>query len=125
MKPETAVLVGGAFNAAIAVFHLAFWKLFRWREEVNRMSRVNAAILQVLNLRLTWLLIVFAGISFAFTSELVHTTLGKTLMAGMALFWIMRAIEQVIFFGLRETASKVFFVLCFVGIASHAVATLA
>ncbi len=125
MNPETAVLIGGAFNAAIAGFHLAFWKLFRWREEVKRMSRVNAAILQVLNLRLIWLFIVFAGISFAFTSELAHTALGKTLMAAMTLFWVMRAIEQVVFFGLRETASKVFFALCFVGIASHAFAVLA
>jgi hypothetical protein len=34
MKPETAVLVGGAFNARIAAFQLSFWKLFRWREEL-------------------------------------------------------------------------------------------
>ncbi|MEP7155979.1 MAG: hypothetical protein ABI905_09410 [Betaproteobacteria bacterium] len=125
MTPETAVIAGGIFNALIAVFHLAFWKLFRWRDEVARMSRVNGAILQVMNLRLTWFFILFAALAFIFPAELVNTAMGKTLLGAMAIFWLMRAVEQVIFFGLSQPASKIFFASCFIGVAANAFPALA
>ena len=54
--------------------------------------------------------LIFAYISLFQTDELLTTSLGKSLLAGMALFGIFRAIEQFIFFELKLLRSKV--VLC-------------
>ena len=46
---DTALLaLCAAHSFSFAAFHLAFWKLFDWREELPRMSLANRAILQVM-----------------------------------------------------------------------------
>jgi hypothetical protein len=50
--------------------------------------------------------LIFAYISLVQTDELLSTSLGKTLIAGMALFGIFRVIEQFIFFNLTQFRSK-------------------
>ena len=58
-----ALLVSAAiFNAAFAAFHLGFWRLFRWRSELAKLTSLNRAIVQVLNLCLTFVFVIFAVI---------------------------------------------------------------
>jgi hypothetical protein len=115
VKPETSILAGGVFCAAFVVFHLFFWKLFRWKTELAKLTALNRAIVQVLNLCLTFVFVVFAFLSFAYPAELPATGLGRSLLFLMAMFWYLRAVEQVLFFGLRKPLSIVFFALFLVG----------
>lgn len=108
------VVAGGIYCWAFGLFHLMFWRLFGWREELARLRHVNRAIMQVLNLCLTWVFAVFGYLCVAYPVDLAHTPLGRALLAAIALFWLFRAVEQVVFFGLRHWVSKVFLLL-FVG----------
>ena len=124
MRPETLVAAGGLFSGAFAVFHLFFWKLFRWRSELAKLSSLNRAVVQVLNLCLTFVFVVFAYISLVHASELVASELGRSLLLLIAAFWYLRAVEQIFFFGLRKPLSVVFLVLFLAGGSLYATALL-
>jgi len=111
---ESLLIVGSFYNLAFAIFHILFWKIFKWNSELSKLNFLNRAIMQVLNLCLTFCFLLFSYISFYHTSELLTTDLGKTILTGIAVFWFLRAIEQVIFFKLKHWSS-VMFLMAFVG----------
>ena len=122
---SAALAAAGWFHLAFALFHLSFWKLFRWREELPRLGFINRAVMQILNLRLTYLFFVFAGLMLALPEEMLGTRLGVALLAAIWLGWAMRAVEQVVFFGVRHPASAAFTLVFLLGAALPAVALLA
>jgi hypothetical protein len=104
-ESDLLLTIGGIYNLGFAVFHLFFWKVFRWKEDLTRLTRINRAIMQILNLCLTFIFVVMAYVSFAFQPELTTTNLGKTLLVSFSLFWSLRTIEQVVFFSVRHKTS--------------------
>jgi hypothetical protein len=102
---ETTIMIGGVYNLGFAIFHLMFWRIFRWKKDLSRLTFINRSVMQILNLCLTFMFLVIAYVSFFHSSELVQTNLGKTLLVGFSLFWFLRMIEQVIFFGIRNSIS--------------------
>jgi hypothetical protein len=112
---STIILLGGFYNIAFAVFHLLFWKIFKWNKELKRMNYVNGNILQILNLSLTFVFIIFAYISLLYTNELISTQLGKVLLKLIAFFWFFRALQQIYFFGLKNIISAALFILFLTG----------
>ena len=111
MRPESLVIIGGVLTAAFAVFHLLFWKLFRWKTDLASLTSLNRAIVQILNLCLTFIFVAFAYLSLVHSVELLATELGHSLLFLVAVFWYLRALEQVIFFGLRKPRSILFFLI--------------
>ena len=102
---EVMILIGGFYNLGFAIFHLLFWRLFRWKRDLSSLTFINRSVMQILNLCLTFVFLLMAYISFFNTSELIQTNLGKALLVGFSLFWFLRMIEQVIFFGIRNSIS--------------------
>ena len=118
MPSDTAVRLiqaGGVYTLAFAAFHLLFWRLFDWKTELRRLSFLNRAVMQVLNLSLTAAFVVFGTVSLAFPEALAAPGLGRTLLALMALFWLARAVEQVVFFKLRHWGSWAFLAVFLAG----------
>jgi hypothetical protein len=113
--PTIAIIVGGIFNVSFAVFHLFFWRLFDWKHDLASLSFINRQVMQVLNLCLAFAFLIFAYISLFHTTALMHTNLGQALLLLISLFWLLRAAEQVIFFGLKNTLSVVFFAVFLFG----------
>ena len=105
---ELVVKLGGIYNFLLVIFHLSFWKLFNWPDDLRSLTFLNRAIMPVLNISLTLLFVVMGIISLMHTKELLTTSLGKTLLLCMALFWLARSIQQVIFFKLTHPASWAF-----------------
>jgi hypothetical protein len=97
MDDRTLLALCAIHSFALAAFHLMFWRLFRWREELPRMSVANRAILQIINLRLIYVFLGVGALCLAFPEELVATRLGRAMMLGMSAFWIGRSIEQFVF----------------------------
>ncbi len=91
------VRLAGVHSLGFALFHLGFWKLFRWKDELARVGFATRAITQILNLRLIYLFLGIGAACFAFTGELQDSGLGRAVLAFMALFWIGRTIEQFVF----------------------------
>ncbi|MBI4672039.1 MAG: hypothetical protein HY741_10295 [Chloroflexi bacterium] len=115
----TLLIVGGFFNLGFGLFHLTFWRVFRWKEELASLSFINRGIVQVLNLCLTFVFFVLAYISFFHASELLSTKLGAALLTAIALFWFLRAVEQVIFFRLRRPVSLILTLVFLLGSALY------
>ena len=97
MSDRVLLVLCAAHSFAFAVFHLAFWKLFDWRNELPQMSVANRAILQIANLRLIYLFLGFGALCLMFPQELVESALGRAFMLGVSGFWLGRLIEQFVF----------------------------
>lgn len=111
MNLETIIYVGGIYNIGFVVFHLFFWKIFNWKEDLHKLSFINRGVMQVLNLCLTFVFLIFAYISIFFPQELLNTNLGQALLLLISIFWSLRAIEQIVFFKLKKIASILLFVV--------------
>lgn len=105
---RAALFAVGLYHLGFALFHLGFWKLFRWKEELARLGHVNRAIVQVLNLCLTYFAFAIAVLALAFPAAL-----NDAILAMLAGFWLLRAIEQVVFFRRLETWMNAALVLLF------------
>ena len=97
------VLIAGLLDLALAAFHLAFWRLFRWPETLEPAGRLNAAVMQVMNLMLIFL---FATV--ALTLLWMGTATPAPLLLAAAAFGGVRIALQPVFFGLRSRASQGF-----------------
>jgi hypothetical protein len=107
--------IAGYYCIAFAVFHLLFWKIFHWKTDLQRLTPVNRAIMQVLNLCLTFVFL-FIGIALIlFQPDFLGTKLGTFILVSMTTFWFLRATEQVIFFGLKSITSSVFLSVFLIG----------
>ena len=116
----TVIHAGGVFNIVFAVLHTMFWQLFDWERDLASLTRINRAVMQILNLCLTFVFLAFAYLSFGHTEELQTTRLGNAFLSLMAFFWLLRAVEQAAFFGLRNRLSSAFFGLFLVGASLYA-----
>lgn len=85
------------YNFGFALFHLFFWKIFNWKEDLQKLNFANRGIIQVFNV-LGIFYFVFTGIiCFLFQDDLVQSRLGKAFLLMNSLFWLMRFIVQFIF----------------------------
>ena len=105
---EAMIKAGGIYCFCFVAFHLMFWRIFKWRDDLRSLSFLNRAIMQVVNLSLTFAFVIFGYISLLHSKELLHTSLGHSLLILIALFWLFRAIEQIVFFKLKHLGSVVF-----------------
>jgi hypothetical protein len=109
------LLTGGLYSLAFAVFHMLFWRVFRWKADLQRLIPVNRAIIQVLNLRLIYVFLVVGLATVLFPVALLSTEFGMFILGAVSLFWFMRAIEQIIFFGMHSVASIALFWVFLIG----------
>ena len=112
---ETLLFLGGIFHVGFAVFHLTFWKIFNWKDDLASLTHINRSIMQILNLRLTSVFLIIAYISLFYRPELISTSLGKTLLISISLFWFFRTIEQIAFFGVNNGISFTLTLIFFAG----------
>lgn len=117
----TWVIVSGLYNLAFGLFHLTFWRLLNWREQLARLSSTNRAVMQTLNLCLTLFFFLSAYLYLAYPVE-VHTTgFGRAFAVGGLLFWVARAAEQALLFDLKRRMHQIILAIFIVGIAINAV----
>lgn len=108
-----------AYNFSFVVFHAFFWKLFRWKADLRALTPVNRGIMQVLNLRLIYVFAGFSGIALFLAGEPVLNGLEKGILLFIAGFWLLRCIEQIIFFDRKNTGSLAITVVFLLGCALH------
>ena len=116
MTKEIWIYLCGIYSLGFAVFHVFFWKLFRWKDDLQKLSRPNRGIVQILNLRIIYYFIFVGTICFVFPEELGETQLGKFFLAGNALFWAGRTVEQFVFLRINHRIVHVLSLLFILGI---------
>jgi hypothetical protein len=123
MSEHLWVYAAAGFNVALAAFHLGFWRLCRWQEELPKLHPANRGVMQVMNIMLLALLLLLGGLQLLLPSEMATSTLGRLLMTGLALCWILRAILQPLFWRSMSTAANAAFVgLFLLGAGLHILA---
>ena len=98
------ILACGLHSAAFALFHLDFWRRFGWPRTLQSTTVPNRAIVQIANLQLVW---VFTGVGLLcllYPEPLVGSPLGRALLAGMAIFWAIRVVAQVVWLRVNHRA---------------------
>jgi hypothetical protein len=122
---ELVVILCGIYCIGLAIFHIAFWKIFSWKTELPKMSVANRAIIQIANLRLIYLFLFFAAICFLFPAELSQSVFGKFFMGGIALFWLCRFLEQFIFLRINHPLVHTLTVVFLIGSVLFALPVIA
>ena len=91
------IQLGGWFNLLLCLFHLGFWKIWDWPASLAGISGNQKAIMQVMNLHLSIALLLFAYVSIVHSQAMVSTSLGKVVLGFIAAFYLIRAINQLLF----------------------------
>jgi hypothetical protein len=112
---ELIIYCCGLYSLGFAIFHALFWKLFNWKTDLKKMSLVNRAIIQIANTRLIYVFIFVAFVCFFYTKELEASALGHAFLAGIALFWLGRMIEQFIFLKVKSKLVNILTVVFAIG----------
>ena len=119
LNAPTFVILAGLFDLVVAAFHLTFWRLFGWPARLLRLDPINRALPAVMNIALI-LLFVVLGVAFvAAPLDAVEGRFGQLLLGGMSVFWLVRAIVQIPYFGLRHPVSASLAILFICGSILH------
>jgi hypothetical protein len=102
---EALIIAGGVYTVVLVIFHMLFWRIFKWPETLESLNYVNKATMQVLNISITFIFFIFAYVSFAHTQELLNTGLGNSLLVLISCLWLFRAAQQVVFYKLKHKVS--------------------
>lgn len=96
------LLAGGVANLIFAALHLAFPWLFAWETDLAAVSATSRAIFFTAHIQIILLLTAFGLISIACRRQMVTTRLGRVVAWTIALFWLTRAIAEIVFFGIGQ-----------------------
>ncbi len=91
-----------AHSFAFALFHVGFWKLFDWPRSLRPAGSVNVAVMQILNLRLSYVFLAVGALCLLYPADLRTTPLGRAVLLGMSGFWLGRTIEQFVFLRINQ-----------------------
>ncbi|NVK21356.1 MAG: hypothetical protein HWD86_02455 [Kangiellaceae bacterium] len=125
MTLETLLTIGGIFHLVFLLFHLMFWKLFKWESQLKKLHPINKGAMRAMNIILIAIFAIFAVISLGFQEELLTSRLGFFLIVSIASVWLLRTIIQIPLFTLQAVASKVFFITTLIGASIYAYIGLA
>lgn len=104
--------LGGILNFAICVFHTMFWKLYGWPENLLCLVPDDQARMQVLDILLIPVFAFFAFTSLFQSKAMLSTSLGRTLIWFIVIFYFVRIVSQIIFWNLLMPKSIVIIVGC-------------
>lgn len=123
MKPQMWLYAAAGYNVALAAFHLGFWRLFRWKEELPKLHPVNQGVMQVMNLMLAFTFLLLSALLVLNAAEIPGSRLGRSLLAGLMGFWLLRAALQFPFWrGQPGAINGAFTMLFLFGAGLHALA---
>ena len=104
---KALLIAGGILNALFAVFHLALPSLAQWQNTLSTISTDSQAVMYTLNLAVALVLLVFGYVSLFHRRDLLTTNLGKALAISIALFWLVRAVAEILYFRIGVDGSWV------------------
>lgn len=93
------IIVGGIIFIIMGLFHLAFYFLFDWKNQLNNLSQINSNILQMLNYGTALVLFSLGFILIRFRDDIKNSKLGKALLIFASLFYFTRLVMEFVFPG--------------------------
>lgn len=126
MEGELLLKIGGVYNILCALLHVLFPTMFKWDKILESLSGDKRLILKPSLYIMNWCMAIFwlilAYIPLVHTSELLTPGLGRTLLASIVIFWIIRIfVLQPIYIGLKNRTSWQMIAFFLVGLMLFAV----
>lgn len=112
---ETVVFICGIYSFLFGVFHLFFWKFFKWKKDLVKLSQVNRGIMQILNIQMVFVFFSMGSICLFFNNEILETTLGKAFFLVNSGFWGIRLINQFCFLRINNYKMHLLTFIFFIG----------
>ena len=114
----------GLHSLLFALFHVGFWKIFKWNKELKKLDVINSGVMQILNVQIIYYFLFVAFICMAFPVELQGTKLGNAFLLSCSLFWAIRTVQQFIFFKANNYATYILTAFFIAGIVLFALPVL-
>jgi hypothetical protein len=126
MEKELLLKIGGIYNILCALLHVLFPRMFKWGKILKLLPGDKRLILEPSLHIMNWCMAIFwvilAYISLVYTSELLLPGLGRTLLASIVIFWVIRIfVLQPVYIGIRDPRSWIMIGFFLVGLILFAV----
>jgi len=109
---------GAALNFLLALLHLSFWKTQNWTLELPLLSADNAAIMQVSNIVIIYILLYFSVMSFVIARRSALDGVSKSIVLCIAGFYSIRLFAGYPFFGI-SAPEVIIWIVCLLIIAAY------
>lgn len=121
---EKLIFVTIIYNIILIAFHLSFWKICHWGSELPKLMAINGAIMQTSNLCLTFIFIIMTYIALSYRKELLNTSIGIAILYSFSIFWLLRLIEQFVFFDMTKIVNIILAIYFILGILIYLIPAL-
>ncbi len=102
MTTEILIYIGGVYLLVWALTHFYFPKLLDWENALAKLDDFNRILMLIFSKLLLVFYLVTALICFIFAGELPDTDIGLAVLIFLSLYWLVRALLQVQYFGFRK-----------------------
>jgi hypothetical protein len=126
MGDEVLLKIGGIYNILCALLHVLFPRMFKWEKILKLLPNDKRLIIEPSLYIMNWCMVVFwvilAYISLVHTSALLIPGLGRTLLASIVIFWVIRIfVLQPVYIGIQNPRSWIMIGFFLVGLILFAV----
>ncbi len=102
--------IGGVINLLFVLFHIAMAKPIN--EVLGPLSPEFVTTVHILNIHVAFTLLIFAYLTIFHWRDLLTTRLGNVTAIAIALFWFLRGINEIVFYGLTAPGTPLWGGLC-------------
>jgi hypothetical protein len=96
---RTFVIIGGVIFVIMGMFHLSFWVLFDWQNELYKLNQINNNIMQMLNIVCSFFMFSFSYMMLMYNSRVLNSKLGRSILIISSGFFMIRALIEFAFQG--------------------------
>jgi len=115
LMSKLCIIAGGFLSLFMVLFHTRFYHLFYWKEEFEQLTVRSRKIVFTIHVALILLFLVFALLSLFLYEDLAQCQgLALALVALYALFWLWRAVWQVVYFWPQKGGGRAMLMLHFI-----------
>jgi len=98
----------GVLLITLACIHIVFPKYFNWKEELKSLSLINRQMMTVHTFFIALVVFLMGLLCVTSSTELVETTLGKSISFGLGVFWTIRLCFQLFVYSPKLWKGKKF-----------------
>jgi len=102
MIAEVLIYIGGAYQLTWVLAHFQFPKQLDWKNALATLDDFNRILMLIFSKLLLFFYLGTALICFIFAGELPDTDIGLAVLIFLSLYWLVRALLQVQYFGFRK-----------------------
>ena len=102
MNAEILIYIGGSYQLGWAFAHFRFPRQLDWENALATLDDFNRILMLIFSKLLLVFYLVTALICFIFAGELPDTDIGLAVLIFLSLYWLVRALLQVQYFGFRK-----------------------